>query len=440
MALRGRLVESMILELDEREKVDHLTLEDISEVRRDFGLDLDRDLASEHLFETVDEYTVDAVEPIKEEEYYLEEERLSEQDEPQEMIYEDMAMDEFELVHEEHIEMDLSEDFTIPSREISTRDPKAISKRSPVEDSYDFKCHICYEVFERMCFLSNHTRTEHSRMPKVACSCGRFLSTWDSLMAHKRKHSPEESNFICDLCNASFRTKTGLTIHVKFKHEKPKKNFSCPTCKRIFKDGNTLKAHIRTHLPHDLKYSSECEICGKKMVNKWSLKYHIATIHEKLIQHFCHLCGRGFGNKSNLRSHVISHSTENVCCEICGGTFKNRISLQSHKKIHKPEHLRRFSCEVCHRKFHNQNHLKRHLISHSEERQFKCPYELCSNEYKWQKDLTNHIVGVHTGELQQGIYKFRSAKPCLSFQVKDHTNAFSVTEPSSMQRICENTK
>lgn len=284
------------------------------------------------------------------------------------------------------------------SDEIISSETQQQSPRMIDEDMYEYKCHICSETFERMHFLSNHTRIAHQVMPKVACTCGRYLATWDSLMSHKRKHTAVEKNFRCDICSDAFKTKVGLSIHVKFKHEKPQRLHECTVCGRKFKDASILKAHKRTHLPDDQKFICECEICGKKMVNKWSLKYHISTIHEKAQSHFCHLCGRGFGNKSNLRSHVISHSTENVTCFVCGGIFKNRISLQSHRKIHKPESERKFSCTVCQKTFHNRNHRSRHMISHSEVRGFKCPFPNCVNEYKWQKDLNNHMAGVHTGE------------------------------------------
>lgn len=385
MLIKGRNVEGMLQEIREREKTEALTHEELIEIRRDFGFDLeDSELKEDHL-----EHDIKT-----EEDSYLEE--------TEEVIYEDVdslcAIEELEPDHEEDIEFEVADEPIEMKRESEVQ---RISKRFSDEDMFVYKCHICNELFERMCFLSNHTRTVHQSMPKVACTCGRFLSTWESLMAHKRKHSPEENTFACDLCNAMFRTKTGLSIHIKFKHKKPPKTFICIACDRKFKDASVLKAHIRTHLPDEEKFAYECEICGKRMVNKWSLKYHISTIHEREKNHFCHLCGRGFGNKSNLRSHLISHSTENVSCEICQGVFKNRISLQSHKKIHKPKHLRKFSCELCNKTFHNRNHLMRHMISHSDERGFKCPFPNCLNEYKWQKDLKNHMTGVHSGEFTQ---------------------------------------
>lgn len=391
MMLKSRAVDNMLMELQERLKTESMTNENITEIRREFGFDCDEDSIESYLTEVLYE------EDPKEEtiEY--------EQKPDEELLYEDIDEDVESLsaVEEVEYEQEENEQHIIAEQLAQETEIFNNNKRSPDEDMYEYKCHICNELFDRMCFLSNHTRTMHQCMPKVACcGCGRYLSTWDSLMAHKRKHSPEESNYKCDFCSTAFRTKTGLSIHIKFKHEKPAKTFTCNTCGKTFKEQSVLKGHMRVHLPDAEKFAFECEICGKKMVNRFSLKYHISTIHEKEKNHFCHLCGRGFGNKSNLRSHLISHSTENVSCDVCGGIFKNRVSLQSHKKIHKPKHLRKFSCKTCNKTFHSQHHLSRHSIAHSDERRFKCPFPNCLNEYKWQKDLNNHLAAVHTGELR----------------------------------------
>lgn len=376
---KGRVVEAMLQNIQDRSQNDNLSSDDLNEIRRDFGFEAEN-------VETNDESLEDAA--AHESDF--------------DVVYEDIEYisDDADMQTESCNEFELVEELVDESRLPEAIEVKAFGNTRLMDEAmYQFKCHICDVIFERMCFLTSHTRTEHKSMPQVACTCGRLLSTWESLMAHKRKHETRENSFFCKLCSASFRSKTGLSIHIKFKHERPSKQHICPICMREFKDGGTLKMHERTHLPDEEKYSHECDICGKRVVNKWSLKYHINTIHEKAQHHFCQLCGRGFGNKSNLRSHLISHSTENVQCEICGGNFKNRISLQSHRKVHKPEHLRKFVCNICNKSFHNRNHLERHMISHSEVRSFKCPYQNCVNEYKWLKDLKNHIASVHTGEL-----------------------------------------
>ena len=397
MVLKGRAVESMLMELNERERREALTIDKVNEIRREFGFESE---------EFIDENELTEIH-FEEEPLNIKQQEAS-KFKQEEVIYEDIDedLDNLSVVEEMEYEHD-DEEFIVTEESLPKEsESHKNSKRSIEEDMYEYKCHVCNEIFDRLCFLSNHTRTMHQCMPKVPCNgCGRNLSTWDSLMAHKRKHSPEENNFNCDSCNSSFRTKTGLSIHIKFKHEKPIKIFRCATCGHEFKDNCGLKSHLRTHLPDEERLAFECEICGKRMVNKFSLKYHISTIHEMAKNYFCYLCGRGFGNKSNLRSHLISHSTENVSCEICGGTFKNRISLQSHKKVHKPKHLLNFVCKTCNKGFHSRNHLMRHEIAHSDERGFKCPFANCLNEYKWQKDLNNHMAGVHTGKSEISSFK-----------------------------------
>lgn len=384
---KARLVQSLFEELDSREKNEHLGEAEITKLRQDYGFDYD---ASGMVEDYIDDNETEG------------EERFEQSFD--DMIYEEV---EGEVIDNAESENMLFEAEEFVTEEAEPAEPRTKKIKLFSVPNYHYECHICRETFLEMCFLSNHTRVKHACLPKVACTCGcdRFLSTWESLMAHRRKTTLDEKRFNCELCEQKFTSKTGLKIHVKFKHERPTKSHECHECGRVFKDSSILKAHVRTHLPDDEKFAFECEICGKKVVNKWSLKYHIETIHEKVQKHFCHLCDRGFGNKSNLRSHIISHSTENVSCNICGGVFKNRISLQSHKKIHKPESARSFACNVCGKTFHNRNHLNRHMISHSEDRVYKCPVAGCNSEYKWPKDLKNHAT-VHTGWFCQFVAEF----------------------------------
>ena len=367
----------MFAEIQTREHYEKLSSKEFNEIRQEFGFEGDEN--------GIEEVYLEEFQPKAEHEDY------------EEIFYDEMEnssiIEDPDMIPDETVEFDVTDETNLTQEVL---DSSHVTKQSVDDASYHYQCHICLEIFDKMCFLSNHTRNEHQCLPKVACTCGRLLSTWDSLMAHRRKHSASLNTFNCDVCESKFRTKTGLSIHIKFKHDK-NLNVICTICNRVFKDAAILKSHMRTHLPDDEKFLYECEICNKKMVNKWSLNYHIRTIHNGEKNHCCHICSRGFRCKSNLRSHIISHSTENVACEICGGIFKNRISLQSHRKVHKPEESRKFACSVCKKTFHNRNHLNRHMVAHSNERTFKCTFPNCTNEYKWQKDLRNHISTVHNG-------------------------------------------
>ncbi|KAL7040968.1 hypothetical protein ACKWTF_000560 [Chironomus riparius] len=355
---RGKIVNSMFDELEEEESSNLLTDDRIYAIRAQY-------LWEECISEDTEQLNSpeNEIQEVYEEDYL--EETVNDFDEIQ----------PYEVIEE--MSTDICESFENEEKSKTLQD----------EELYVYNCHMCSETFERMCFLSNHTRQIHNCLPQVACSCGKYLATWDSLMAHKRKHSDEPAEFFCETCHASFQTKTGLSIHIKFKHnKKPRTEFICNICNEQFKDIVMLKNHRRTHVDLQL----ECQYCTKKLSNKYSLKNHISTVHERQKTILCHLCTKGFSTKSNLRSHLVSHTTELVECNICNQVFKNKISLQSHKKIHKPKEQLNFACTQCDKRFHNRNHLERHTISHSNEKNYRCSYEGCCSAYKWEKDLKNH--------------------------------------------------
>lgn len=289
------MVEAMFSELEDCEQSgEHVTDSKIAELRAAFGLDGESTAPTEASpIETAPIETSPKASPspsIKaepeftiEEDFADEEAQVLELDDEEE-LYEEMetssTMDELELVNDESVQYEIDEE----TMELANEEEVSLHKdpANVIEEfSYVFKCHVCGEVFDQMCFLANHARNVHHVHPKVACSCGRMLSTWESLMAHKRKHEPLENNFTCEICDATFRKKTGLSIHIKFKHEKPATIHECEICSRQFKERSVLKAHVRTHLPDSEKYTSECKTCFKRFVNKWSLKYHISTIHDR---------------------------------------------------------------------------------------------------------------------------------------------------------------
>lgn len=252
-----------------------------------------------------------------------------------EMIEE--ALDE-EMMAEESVENLENEAYNVATFEADKE------STSEADNTYEFKCHICHQIFLKMFELSHHTRTKHKCPPRVLCECGKFLSTAESLSTHKRKHSDEIHLFKCDTCLKGFTTQVGLSIHNKLAHKKSPKTFMCEVCGKIFKDTKNLQIHTRTHLPDEEKFCHECKICGKKVANKFSLKHHIDNIHNGIKICACILCGKEFGNKSNLRSHMFSHTREDLSCDLCdnGKVFKNRLSLQTHKqRIHNSAAVKR---------------------------------------------------------------------------------------------------
>ncbi|KAG5673973.1 hypothetical protein PVAND_003969 [Polypedilum vanderplanki] len=392
MINKSKIIENMFIELDEYEKSNYITEEVVNAIRDRYDI---KNFTKEQLNELIEiNYTKSDDQII-----YNEEEEL-------EMVYEEENKSDSQIIEwendESHVEIEELEEETIENcSDFAEREDNSYKNsfsRENVEDMYDYKCHVCSEVFSRMYFLTNHTRQQHDCLPRVACSCGRFLSIWESLMAHRRKHSTEPRNWLCDLCNASFITKNGLTIHIKFKHQTQHQPLHlCTTCGKEFKDAYTLKTHEKIHLPDNERFIYGCETCGKKFTQRGSLKIHISSVHNGQKSILCYLCSKSFSSNHYLKIHIQTHSIENVPCDICDSIFKNRVSLQNHKKkIHNTRELN-FKCTECDKRFHNRNHLERHMPTHTQEKKFKCTYENCEQAYKWEKDLRNHMAR-HKGE------------------------------------------
>lgn len=167
------------------------------------------------------------------------------------------------------------------------------ARKTENEKLYEFKCHVCGQEFSKMQVLSAHCRIEHQTQAQVSCWCGKLLSSWKRLMAHKSKHIQDNDEFACKLCSISYKKKSAFDKHVKTKHGPNAEKFICSQCGKEFKERQILKNHEKIHLPDELKLKHPCSYCQKKFVNSHCLKIHIARVHEKIALHTCEQCGKG---------------------------------------------------------------------------------------------------------------------------------------------------
>lgn len=68
-------------------------------------------------------------------------------------------------------------------------------EKTEAEKLFEFICHVCKQEFNKMNFLTNHTKSEHDCLPQVSCLCGKLLGTWKRLMTHKQKHLAEKADY-----------------------------------------------------------------------------------------------------------------------------------------------------------------------------------------------------------------------------------------------------
>lgn len=292
---RTKVTEKMFEELEEQEKRNCLTNDRTFAIRHQFIEIAENSENVTVKMETVDEEVVQDGLAYDENKYLagvdMEENSYEEEDD---------EIDDDDVVQEESSTDTWFDDSYNESKPSSSYDRvkhKSTSKKSPLksiipfdESMYDYTCHVCNENFDRMCFLSNHTRKEHNCLPQVACTCGRYLATWDSLMNHKRKHE-NTGEWACDICGSRKLTKSGLKLHMQFKHLRVKPHHLCTVCGKEFKEASGLKQHERSHLPDEEKLIHECHQCGKRFSQKPTLRAHI-RLHTSEKTIICHICSK----------------------------------------------------------------------------------------------------------------------------------------------------
>jgi transcription elongation factor Elf1 len=104
-------------------------------------------------------------------------------------------------------------------------------------------------------------------------------------------------------CNRSFNYSSSRRLHIRRAHtgERP---FKCTQCDKAFHDSGALKAHTLIH--DGVKF--KCDICGKLLGARKTLKRHIKRVHQKSDTKWqCQWCGECSGTASGLETHIRRH-------------------------------------------------------------------------------------------------------------------------------------
>ena len=130
----------------------------------------------------------------------------------------------------------------------------------------------------------------------------------------------------CEKCDASYKSKTGLSCHLKSKHE----GFVhfCQYCG--YKTSHL--SHLKTHhesIHEGVKYS--CDYCDYKASVRGSLKSHQEAIHEG-VKYSCYQCDSKFTKQNDLKRHKKSvHEGVRYSCDQCKFQAKRKDHLKLHK-------------------------------------------------------------------------------------------------------------
>ena len=191
--------------------------------------------------------------------------------------------------------------------------------------------------------------------------CSKSYRSKNHLLSHIRNHLPED-NFKCDQCLKTFHCKKELIAHKNRNHSELL-NFTCNDCEKVYKIQKEMKKCRESHAKKkksSANLTKNCPICGKTMKSN-SIYSHIRLVHNKEREKICQICGKALKTSYDLKVHLRQHSGERPeICENCGKTFVSYAQLYKHRKI---RHMARenFECSICLKTLLSRYKLKCHM-------------------------------------------------------------------------------
>ncbi|KAJ8705811.1 hypothetical protein PYW08_012857 [Mythimna loreyi] len=186
-------------------------------------------------------------------------------------------------------------------------------------------CPICSETFEKESALLSH-KVKHAKGPEECLECHETFANSGHLNKHMNiKHKP----IVCG-CGKKLPNRVCFFKHKKIcnQHKDMKSKFICDYCDAEYKKKNCLKMHIK--LRHTVGWAFQCEKCGKQCSSQAHLLEH-RTTHEKITdRHVCH-CGAKYSSRRGYERHLVKH-TKVKKFEVKKGKMKSKASIKKEKK------------------------------------------------------------------------------------------------------------
>ena len=339
-------------------------------------------------------------------------------------------------------------------------------QRDHVNNS-DVPCNFCGEIFPRVYELKGHVWTMHSKqcpacyqtmadrievhlgahtciqpdinsyeLPSATCSkCRLFFPDKTKLAKHIEVCRP----FLCHLCERSQSTQEGMISHYVAKHgNKGGGKSNCAQCTDLGDNEEELAKHLE--LAHNPNTEVVCDICGRTLKNKDSLKSHMRKFHNKPFN--CVVCGMGFSREKALRKHEIDHTGINPeKCHICGKTFSEKSKLSKHVNVTHNE-ARNYACRICDKRFKQKSPRDRHERTiHAEESQYYCTEGGCDKVYRREDTLLVHMNEVHGKDVVKNCVEcgitFPTAQYYRTHRVKHHPQEINTSNITRERPVVE---
>lgn len=191
-----------------------------------------------------------------------------------------------------------------------------------------------------------------------------------------------KDNIPCPICpDKVFRYFGILLRHVNAEHSN--NNRICDFCGRSFRNA----ANLNVHITYSHTGSCECDVCGIKYKNQWSLARHRAKCHNAK-DHKCPKCPETFNSQYHKQKHLIKMHDIGHKCDYCDKMFTRNSFMKDHiRRIHLKE--KNVPCSICNEKFFDNYLLKMHMVKHEGDRKFCC--SVCGKAFLRKSNLASHM-------------------------------------------------
>ena len=242
----------------------------------------------------------------------------------------------------------------------------------------EFKCDKCSMTFRSKSNFTVHqfVHGDIQAVPERCKYCGFASELKQELVAHHSKNHPttEPPYFFCEKCDHETSTSAEMIVHCKEQHDCEYLGYKCNKC------------------PH-MSYST----ISKLMKHLWKHQNRAITKKQTLVK--CSHCNDFEGTSHEHDKHMTLKHPElgSQICHKCGFLTEDPAELKKHiknkhrirnRKLLEPKH----KCDFCGHMFKEKSHMRNHVDrAHPDcglEKNYAC--EVCGEQFVYESSITIH--------------------------------------------------
>ncbi|XP_052212045.1 zinc finger protein PLAG1-like [Dreissena polymorpha] len=223
---------------------------------------------------------------------------------------------------------------SIPTKETKLRGKKKSNKKKSHWHEHvsavhckdrNFLCPLCEHTYKTARALKRHQKESH-RLTELQDDNEQNtdMPSKSQLLEHVRTVHCETRDFHCKLCDHTYKSARGLKRNEKESHK--------VVCTEIKDENNETRVSMT--VVKIKKGSLTCSECLKDFPSRAELLQHNMEQHIESYKHLCDTCGKRYLRRTHLQDHVASVHTygAEINCQLCGKSYKALSSLGRHLK------------------------------------------------------------------------------------------------------------